>query len=411
MKNEAEHAVPPRRTEDLVVRVHGEETLALDKRTGTVHCLPAEVARVWGACTGTATLAEIASAAGIDEETASAAADEIMRLDLLEARAGFDRRKFIRRGALASAGAAAVIESVIALPARAAASPFAFGQVTFTPDCVGTGTGNQARFSVTFSNGQPGLAFDLTATAIPPGGGSQIGVTESIVLDSSGNDSITNIDFPPSGFGTSTTNVFGIATTITLEMRTSDGVLLGTVQETMPPCFVPNAGEVIFTPGCGANGQAQWGAQLSKFDNLSILTVTATAVGASGPVSATVQVTTDNGGTATIGLTNFGNPNDFNVLTPVIVTVSEGGAIVPGITLTGGTIGPCPPLLPAGASRTMRSRSLRTTRSGSSPSKSASSRTEHRSAPSKSSSTTPEPTTKPSASPSPRSSRATRRKP
>ena len=125
MRNGASGVIPRQRSKDLVVRVHGDETLVLDRRTGTVHCLPAEVARVWAACTGGSSLAEIASAAGTDEHRAAAAVDQLLQLDLLDGPACCNRRKFLRRSAMAGAGAAAVpaIESVLASPALAAVSP------------------------------------------------------------------------------------------------------------------------------------------------------------------------------------------------------------------------------------------------------------------------------------------------
>ena len=116
--------MPRQRTKDLIVRAHGEETLVLDRRTGTAHCLPAEVTRVWDACTGRNTLAEIASAAGINEPLAASAVEQLMERDLVEVPAGIDRRKLLRRAALVGTGVAAapVIQSVVAPPAAWAAT-------------------------------------------------------------------------------------------------------------------------------------------------------------------------------------------------------------------------------------------------------------------------------------------------
>lgn len=76
---------------------------------------------MWDACTGKATLAEIASATGVDEQIVTSAVDQLLLVNLLEFRPGFDRRKFLRR----SAGVAAVpvIESVVASAAAQARSP------------------------------------------------------------------------------------------------------------------------------------------------------------------------------------------------------------------------------------------------------------------------------------------------
>jgi hypothetical protein len=123
--NDAYVLKPRQRTKGLVVRAHGEETLVLDRhRLETVHCLPADVTRVWNACTGTNTLADIATAAGTDEPTAAAAVDQLIERGLIEIPAGADRRKFLQRTALVGAGvaAAAGIQSIVSSPAWAAES-------------------------------------------------------------------------------------------------------------------------------------------------------------------------------------------------------------------------------------------------------------------------------------------------
>jgi hypothetical protein len=162
----AHDAIPRQRARDLVVRVHGEETLVLDRRTGTVHCLPAEVTRVWGACTGRNTLAEVASAARVNERVAASAVGQLMSVDLLDDGAGFDRRKFLRRGALVGAGLAAaapVIKSVVAPPAAAAASP----SITLSQTCTGTNSR-----SLTFGlTGFPVNNYNINVTAPPAVGG------------------------------------------------------------------------------------------------------------------------------------------------------------------------------------------------------------------------------------------------
>lgn len=116
--------VPARRSADLVVRVQDDETLVLDTRTDTAHCLPAEVARVWDACTPGRTLAEVAAAAGLDEAVVSSSIDQLLGADLLEVRAGVDRRKFLRRTVIVGGSAAAIplIQSVVGPSAIAAAT-------------------------------------------------------------------------------------------------------------------------------------------------------------------------------------------------------------------------------------------------------------------------------------------------
>lgn len=173
MSNEAHHVVshvvPPRRTKELVVRTQGEGTLILDRRTDAAHYLPAEVTRVWGACTGRTTLAEVASVSGIDEQIAASAVDQLLELDLLEAPAGIDRRRFLRRSALVGAGAltASTIYTVVApLPQAAATGGPPFGPEDFatrTLVCnVGPGTAPpQFTFAITM---QPAVNFQQTFT-------------------------------------------------------------------------------------------------------------------------------------------------------------------------------------------------------------------------------------------------------
>jgi hypothetical protein len=153
-------AVPRRRTRGLVVRAHGEETLVLDRRTGTVHCLPAEVTRVWGACTGQRTLAEVASAAGVDETAAASAVGQLMSVDLLAGCAGLDRRKLLRRGALVGAGVA-VIHSVVAPAPSAQASPL---NMSLVQTCAGS-TNRTLVLTISQNAGPSGYNFIVTSPA------------------------------------------------------------------------------------------------------------------------------------------------------------------------------------------------------------------------------------------------------
>ena len=164
MGDGADGAIPRQRTEDLVVRAHGEETLVLDRRTGTAHCLPAEVTRVWGACTGRNTLAEIASAAEVDEPVAASTVHQLMELDLVEVPSGIDRRKLLRRGALAGAAVAApVIQSVVAPPAAWAQTP------TFTLSFVSQTCSGSTSRDVTFrlTGGTLNTNYTVVVTSDP----------------------------------------------------------------------------------------------------------------------------------------------------------------------------------------------------------------------------------------------------
>ena len=170
-------ARPQQRTQDLVVRPLGEETLVLDRRTDTAHSLPAQVSRVWVACTGTNSLTEIASVAGIDEAAAASAVDQLMERDLIEVPAGVDRRNFMRRTALVGAGAVTVtgITSVVGPMATAAASPDIEVPEQGTagaPTCTGSAGGptdTSILFSTLLLTGfTPGVTYMVVATYTGP---------------------------------------------------------------------------------------------------------------------------------------------------------------------------------------------------------------------------------------------------
>jgi hypothetical protein len=191
-------AVPRQRTRGLVVRAHGEETLVLDRRTGTVHCLPAEVTRVWGACTGRGTLAEIASAAGVDETVAASAVSQLMSLGLLADCAGFDRRKLLRRGALVGAGVA-VIHSVVAPAPSAQASPLS---MTLVQTCNGI---NSRNLTLTISQSASAAGYNFIVTS--PAG-----------VSGQGNISAGSKTSAPSAF-----NIPNSATSVTIQLRDNNG--------------------------------------------------------------------------------------------------------------------------------------------------------------------------------------------
>jgi hypothetical protein len=176
--------VPPRRVADLVVRVQDDETLVLDTRTDTAHCLPADVARVWDACVPGRTLAEVAVAADVDDTVAAASIQQLTEAELLDVRTGLDRRKFLRRTVLVGGTAAAIplIQTVVGPLANAAASPPAptCHAVIDQQTCV-QGHGHKADYIltvsgfpatvttyhvvVTYKNGSVSDDFDITTTA------------------------------------------------------------------------------------------------------------------------------------------------------------------------------------------------------------------------------------------------------
>lgn len=159
--------VPARRSVDLVVRVQDDETLVLDTRTDTAHCLPAEVARVWDACTPGRTLAEVAAAAGLDEAVVSSSIDELLGADLLEVRSGLDRRKFLRRTVIVGGTAAAIplIQSVVGPSAIAAATmaPPTCHAVIDQQTCV-VGHGHKADYILTVSGLDPNTTYQVVVT-------------------------------------------------------------------------------------------------------------------------------------------------------------------------------------------------------------------------------------------------------
>jgi hypothetical protein len=157
--------VAVQRTAGLVVRVQGDETLVLDTRTGTAHCLPDEVGRVWNACASRRTLTDVAIAAGVDENVAAASIEQLLEADLLEGPAGLDRRKFLRRSAMVGGSALAipVIQSVIGPIATAAASPpppTCHSVITQLSSC----SGQKAQYTLSVSGLAPNTSYNVTVT-------------------------------------------------------------------------------------------------------------------------------------------------------------------------------------------------------------------------------------------------------
>lgn len=195
--------IPRKRGKDLVARPHGDETLVLDRRTGTAHCLPAEIARVWDACTGRTTLAEIASVARVDQRIAASAVDQLLLLDLLEGGTGFDRRKFLRRSAAVGAGVAAVpvIESVIAPSPAWAASPTR--TITVEPGCTGnTDNGRLKDIYVTLTN-WPGGTYQVQTTIGPV----PAGCTLPNLVGTTYTSALTNVSVSSSTMNSSTHDI------------------------------------------------------------------------------------------------------------------------------------------------------------------------------------------------------------
>jgi hypothetical protein len=205
VSNSVTAPVPVRRTADLVVRAQDDETLVLDTRTDTVHCLPTAVVRVWDACTSGRTLRDVITAAEVDEGAAAGAIDQLLALDLLEVPAGIDRRWFLRRSALVGAGAIAapiVIQSVVAPPAFAAGSHVT-GTVTQL-SCSG-GNSGKINYQVSVTAGIPSSSYFPTITYVD--GSTITDAADTLSTNASGSGSST---------GQSTTHLGAVSVTLRL---------------------------------------------------------------------------------------------------------------------------------------------------------------------------------------------------
>lgn len=379
MKNKADRRVPGQRTMDLVVRSQGEGTLILDRRTDTAHYLPAEVTRVWGACTGNRTLAEVASAAAIDEQIAASAVDQLIELDLLDVPAGIDRRKFLGRSALVGAGVV-VIESVVAPMPHAAATGPPIVILPASISCVSalntgpttntnrfdfrlqgvpaTGVGGAAaQYMITFSSERP---FDLWRSGAG-GGGASVGsvIVPSLTVSQSAPTiyhsgpntlslgaagSINGAPLPSIVTFTITTQSLNVEPPINIvQTYTYDNPCCPP-----PGCQVPE--EVLDSmPGCSTTSpnQTVWGGVVTGFPANMPFTVTLrstrTSTPPAGPVSVTIPIMTDATGSATIPTQNVFPAGAFAAGgTTMIVYLSDN--VGPGRpwALYHSTIGPCP---------------------------------------------------------------------
>lgn len=345
MRKEPYDPVPRHRTKDLVVRPHDEGTLVLDRRTETAHYLPVEVTQVWGACTGSNTLAEIASAVGINERIAESAVDQLIALDLLDVPSGIDRRRFLRRGALIGAGAltAPVIETVAAPPAWAHGSPRAI--LAFS--CTST-RGSQTQITLTGSGFQAGT-YDVVIDA----GSTQNNKSFQVVADQSG-----VITFGPSNIGAA--NTFAAPKTVTV-IISRDSQVVYSFQQTIGPCGGVLNFDPFNTPCIGNQVRVQ--VQLQEWANNTRYNIVV-ALSSTGATLVNVYVMTGlslgNATTnaITLGANAYPPPGPYPVTVTVTRVSSTGVALDPPQVFTGVdsrgrplTIGPCPPTA-AGASQT-----------------------------------------------------------
>ena len=135
---------PKAKTERLIVREIDGETLIYDRSRAAASCLNEFAARVWRACDGETSVAEIAAELGEDERAVWLALHQLTKAQLLteaialpaDMSAAKSRREV---GARLGLGAAAFVTSIVApLPAQAASctNPFPCS-VVFQNCCPG----------------------------------------------------------------------------------------------------------------------------------------------------------------------------------------------------------------------------------------------------------------------------------
>src|SRR5437764_13237901 len=91
-----------RRTERLIVRELGDETIVYDLDNDQVHALSGAVAEVWKATDGGVSVTALSKKAGVDEATAVAAIDQLGEKNLVHATvpAGMSRRQLMHRAGM-----------------------------------------------------------------------------------------------------------------------------------------------------------------------------------------------------------------------------------------------------------------------------------------------------------------------
>lgn len=186
------------RRADVVSRVEGDETLVLDLRTQTAHCLSGDLARVWGATE--TSVAGLAAALSLSAEAVEAAAASLAELGLVQVGAsGMSRRMLVRGAAVGGAVVAAGAIS-IPLPAAAAANSATFTTSAFT--CSATYpypisfnlnvSGTQLlvpnktyRVSLSYSNGASTVT-DANVVSFTTNGSGQIGNGSGVAVQTAG---------------------------------------------------------------------------------------------------------------------------------------------------------------------------------------------------------------------------------
>ena len=352
MRNGASVAIPRQRSKDLVVRVHGDETLVLDRRTGTVHCLPVEVSRVWEACTGGSSLAEIASAAGVDEHIAAEAVDQLMQLELLDGRLCCNRRRFLQRSAVIGAGAAAApaIQSVIASPAMAAGSPII---LISGFSCSGVHGIVKSPITVRMAGFTPGQYIISTTIGPAPSpsiiAGSSYTVTPFMATLPTARLNVLPGNPPQSYRGIVPGNNPTPITIVVTDPTTN--AVVSTFTGTVGPCpcslefcTVEDTVDFNVTAACTGSPASQVALTYTVTGGLPGVNYYYTATSLSTP---TVTYSNHKAADATgywTNTVNFGSANRFNDDDIVYVTLRSGSATAPVIRTVPVEVGPCPPI-------------------------------------------------------------------
>jgi hypothetical protein len=165
-----------------------------------VHRLPADVRRVWGACTPGRRVGEVARAADVDVAFARASMAQLCERDLLDRPAtGIGRRRFLQRSALVGAGFVAVplIQTVLAPSALAACST---NSITLAQGGQDSCTGNSAhaKYTITVQGCDANTNFFPLLTYTDAAGAVVTEVGKTLRTDATG--------FATSGPGASLTN-------------------------------------------------------------------------------------------------------------------------------------------------------------------------------------------------------------
>jgi hypothetical protein len=124
---------PHARSQGLVLERLDGEVLLYDQASHRAHGLDRDAARVWEACDGRRTPAQIAQYTGLGEQVVAVTLDRLDALDLLTAPAGrsLSRRSALHTIARSAAGAAIAVPVISTILAPTAAQALS---------CLGTGS-------------------------------------------------------------------------------------------------------------------------------------------------------------------------------------------------------------------------------------------------------------------------------